>query len=215
MLHPIRDMKIRDMVFVEAWSMKESLEAEVRSFKAASCDNLEVCYGKMHKRKQLDDAVSRLQHQLSDESLQMLPEYHQRIQVLKNLRYIDEDNAVQLKGRVACEISTCDELIATELVFENALTDMDPAEIVALLSGMVFQEKVDTEVRAQRPCTQDPPSHVFKPALLFGKQSLYLVGGNYFTGGGTPSHPSLFAKLCAHCRRCGSPCGGPPPQKKF
>ncbi len=40
-------------------------------------------------------------------------------QVLVKLEYIDAQNAVQLKGRVASEVNTCDELILTELVFEN------------------------------------------------------------------------------------------------
>jgi antiviral helicase SKI2 len=122
--------------------------------------------------------VKDLKFNLSDESLLLLPEYEQRVQVLKALHYINAEQAVQLKagsisapeghhrqrrrgapfsapclpsahailsapyqGRVACEISTCDEIVATELVFENALTELDPAEIVALLSCMVFQEK--------------------------------------------------------------------------
>lgn len=60
----------------------------------------------------------------------MIQRYEQRVQVLKNMGYIDQESAVQLKGRVACEVTTCDELIATELVFANALTDMAPEEIV-------------------------------------------------------------------------------------
>lgn len=43
-----------------------------------------------------------------------------------------EGNTVQLKGRVACEINTCDELIATEMVFENVLESLDPPEIAGL-----------------------------------------------------------------------------------
>ncbi|XP_033117389.1 DExH-box ATP-dependent RNA helicase DExH11-like [Anneissia japonica] len=48
--------------------------------------------------------------------------------------------SLQLKGRVGCEISH-HELILTELIFENVLTDLPAEEIVALLSCMVFQQK--------------------------------------------------------------------------
>lgn len=48
-----------------------------------------------------------------------------------SLGYV-EGNTVQLKGRVACEINTCDELIATEMVFENVLESLDPPEIAGL-----------------------------------------------------------------------------------
>ncbi len=59
--------------------------------------------------------------------------------VLRQLGYISEDDAVALKGRVAAEISTTDELILTELLFEGVLGDLNPAEAVALLSALVFQ----------------------------------------------------------------------------
>ena len=62
------------------------------------------------------------------------------LQVLKHLNYIDENNAVQLKGRVACEISN-HEIMITELVFENVLTELHPTEIAALLSCVVFEQK--------------------------------------------------------------------------
>lgn len=68
-----------------------------------------------------------------------LTELPSLFQVLQRLRYVDANNAVQLKGRVACEISN-HELIITELVFENVFTDLHPTEIVALLSCFVFQQ---------------------------------------------------------------------------
>ena len=45
------------------------------------------------------------------------------------------------QGRVACEITTTNELLLTELVFNNSLTPLRPAEIVALLSATVFQQR--------------------------------------------------------------------------
>lgn len=37
------------------------------------------------------------------------------------------------------------ELLVTELVFKNALTALQPAEIAALLSALVFQQKTNVE----------------------------------------------------------------------
>ena len=64
--------------------------------------------------------------------------------------YIDSSNTVQLKGRVACEIST-QELIITELVFHNVLTDLHPTEIAATLSCVVFEQKHCSEPNLS-PC---------------------------------------------------------------
>lgn len=53
--------------------------------------------------------------------------------------YVDHDKVVQLKGRVACEVNTCEELLLTELVFENVLAPLDAHEIAGLLSALVCQ----------------------------------------------------------------------------
>lgn len=51
---------------------------------------------------------------------------------------------VAMKGRVACEMGQ-NELIITELVLRNILTNLQPAEIAALLSSLVFQAKTDVD----------------------------------------------------------------------
>ena len=82
---------------------------------------------------------------MSDQNLQLLPDYQQRISVLRDLGFIDTYDRVELKGKVACEIHSADELVLTELILENVLADYTPEEIVALLACFVFQEKTDVE----------------------------------------------------------------------
>jgi len=82
---------------------------------------------------------------MSDQNLELLPDYEQRINVLKDLGFIDENGNVELKGRVACEINSVNELILTELILDNTLGEFEPEEIVALLSAFVFEEKTDAE----------------------------------------------------------------------
>lgn len=65
-------------------------------------------------------------------------------QVLQSLQYIDSGGAVQLKGRVACQISS-HELLLTELLFENALSPLAPEESAALLSCLVFTQNTQVE----------------------------------------------------------------------
>jgi ATP-dependent RNA helicase DOB1 len=47
-----------------------------------------------------------------------------------------------MKGRVACEISSGDELLLTELMFHGVFNDLSVEQSVALLSCFVFDEKV-------------------------------------------------------------------------
>lgn len=62
-----------------------------------------------------------------------------RKRVLRRLGHCDSEGVIQLKGRVACEINTCDELVVTELIFCGAFTDLSPEQSAALLSCMVHQ----------------------------------------------------------------------------
>lgn len=51
---------------------------------------------------------------------------------------------MQLKGRVACQISS-HELLLTELLFENTLSPLAPEESAALLSCLVFTQNTQIE----------------------------------------------------------------------
>lgn len=57
-------------------------------------------------------------------------------------RYVTSDDVLELKGKVACEISSADELTLTELMFNGVLKDVNVEEMVALLSCFVWREKL-------------------------------------------------------------------------
>ncbi|PNI76696.1 SKIV2L isoform 15, partial [Pan troglodytes] len=99
-------------------------------------------YLKLRERMQIQKEMERLRFLLSDQSLLLLPEYHQRVEVLRTLGYVDEAGTVKLAGRVACAMSS-HELLLTELMFDNALSTLRPEEIAALLSGLVCQSPGD------------------------------------------------------------------------
>ena len=58
------------------------------------------------------------------------------------LGYANAADVIEMKGRVACEISSGDELLLTELMFNGAFNDISVEQQVALLSCFVFQERV-------------------------------------------------------------------------
>ncbi len=96
-----------------------------------------------HDEWVVKENISQLRQLMSDQNLQLLPDYEQRISVLKDLEFITGERTVGLKGKVACEVHSVDELVLTQLVLENVLSDYEPEEVVALLSAFVFQEKTD------------------------------------------------------------------------
>ena len=71
-----------------------------------------------------------------------LDELKNRMRVLRRLGYTTSDGVIDMKGRVACEISAGDELVLTEMLTANVFAKMTVEQIVALLSCFTFGEKV-------------------------------------------------------------------------
>lgn len=114
---------------------------QARALKSHRHPNVEKYYTSLDRLETLRDRVMTLRHLLSNESLQLFPDFLQRKAVLRTLGYIDDEESVCVKGRVACEVGTCEELIVTEIVTEGLFSDLIPEEIVACLSSLVYQAK--------------------------------------------------------------------------
>lgn len=122
-------------------------------------------YETIHERKLMEGELKTLKLALSDQNLELLPDYESRVEVLKELSFIDENSTVLLKGRVACEINSAPELILTELILDNILADYTPEEAVALLSVFVFVEK-----------TESVPE--IPPRIAQGLDTIYAIADN-------------------------------------
>lgn len=83
-----------------------------------------------------------------------LDELKSRKRVLRRLGFVSEADVVMQKGRVACEISTGDELLLTELIFSGVFNTLDAASCAALASTFVFQEKSDTPAQIPEALVQ-------------------------------------------------------------
>ncbi|CAG8573200.1 50_t:CDS:10, partial [Diversispora eburnea] len=140
--------KIKDVDFHENWDIKVKYMDRLKRFKCRFCPDLNKHYALIHGERLLKNEIEDLKFTISGQNLELLPDYQQRIMVLKKLEYIDQNGTVQLKGRVACEINSSDELIVTELILDNVLNKYEPSEIVALLSCFVFDEKNDDNNKA-------------------------------------------------------------------
>lgn len=76
------------------------------------------------------------------QSVMHLDELKNRKRALRRLGFATGEDVVEQKGRVACEISSGDELLLTEMVFGGVFNDLTAQQCAALLSCFVFDEKV-------------------------------------------------------------------------
>ncbi|XP_061885977.1 helicase SKI2W [Entelurus aequoreus] len=143
-LHPVNDLQLKSVDVVEASLRIRALQDSLKDFNCIHSPTFAEQYAQVKERMSVQEELDKLLFLVSDQSLSLLPEYHQRIKVLQSLQYIDSSGAVQLKGRVACQISS-HELLLTELLFENVLSPLAPEESAALLSCLVFTQ--NTQVK--------------------------------------------------------------------
>uniref|UniRef100_A0A8C9ZIK3 SKI2 subunit of superkiller complex n=1 Tax=Sander lucioperca TaxID=283035 RepID=A0A8C9ZIK3_SANLU len=140
-LDPVNDLQLKSVDVVEDSMRVRVLQDILREF---NCIHSPTFAEQVCERMSVQEELDRLLFLVSDQSLSLLPEYHQRIKVLQSLQYVDSSGAVQLKGRVACQISS-HELLLTELLFENVLSPLAPEDSAALLSCLVFTQNTQVE----------------------------------------------------------------------
>lgn len=145
-LHPIKDLGLQDLDITGLWEERQEcisvMEGMVTTLiKNGAIWNLKESFESLSKESSLEHKLEMLKIATSDESLQLMPDYKQRIEVLRKLSYID-GTSVRLKGRAACEVNSCESVILTELVFEKVLQKVSAMDLAALLCSLVFQGKV-------------------------------------------------------------------------
>lgn len=100
-------------------------------------------YSLYAKKKEASNHMRELKKRIqSTQDILQLDELKCRKRVLRRLGFTTSSDIVDMKGRVACEISTGDELLLTELIFNGVFNPLSSEQCAALLSCFVFDEKV-------------------------------------------------------------------------
>lgn len=103
---------------------------------------LSVLLRQYAKKEKLHERIEQLTQTLGSKvSLIQMEELTARKRVLRRLNFVSEHDVIELKGCVACEITSADELLLTELLFDGVFNRLPAEQIAALLSCFVFEER--------------------------------------------------------------------------
>lgn len=116
-------VKVTELRVRELLAEREKAAAMAQNARCLQCPDFLKHYSMQHDEWLIKENIQSLKLLMSDQNLSLLPDYQQRTEVLKDLGFIDEESRVQLKGKVACEIHSADELVLTELILENVLAE--------------------------------------------------------------------------------------------
>lgn len=146
-VHPVRDLGLSALDITMVWdertaAVRTMLQTLATLMETGAAADLVSTLARLSVALKLETKLLKLRVATSDESLQLMPDYRQRAFVLQRLGYID-GTTVRLKGRAACEVNTCESIILTELVYEQVLQSLAAADLAAVLSTLVFTERLE------------------------------------------------------------------------
>ncbi|XP_069735881.1 exosome RNA helicase MTR4 [Phaenicophaeus curvirostris] len=141
LLDPIDDMGIKDQGLKKVIQKVEAFEHRMYSHPLHNDPNLETVYKLCEKKAQIAIDIKAAKRELKKaRTVLQMDELKCRKRVLRRLGFATSSDVIEMKGRVACEISSADELLLTEMMFNGLFNDLTAEQATALLSCFVFQE---------------------------------------------------------------------------
>ncbi|XP_077944178.1 exosome RNA helicase MTR4 [Gasterosteus aculeatus] len=143
LLDPVDDMGIKDPALKKVIQKVEAFEHRLYSHPLHSDPTLESAYSLCEKKAVIATKVRAAKLELKEaRTVLQMDKLKCRKRVLRRLGFASPSDVIEMKGRVACEISSADELLLTEMVFNGLFNDLTAEQATALLSCFVFQENV-------------------------------------------------------------------------
>eukprot|EP00117_Sycon_ciliatum_P021441 scpid29947/ scgid18789/ Superkiller viralicidic activity 2-like 2; ATP-dependent helicase SKIV2L2 len=156
LLDPADDMQIKDNSFQHLIKKYDTLKDRIRSHPLRKHKDLDTLYAKCKDKMDVLERVKSLQKEIKRaQTILQMGELKNMKRVLRRLGYASASDVIEVKGRVACEISSCDELVLTELLFNGAFSELSAEQVTALLSCFVYDER-SKETKEPHPDLQAP-----------------------------------------------------------
>ncbi|KAJ8689869.1 ATP-dependent RNA helicase mtr4 [Pleurotus ostreatus] len=142
LLDPVENMGIKDEKFLTLVKKIDLMEKKMYASPLHKDPRLPELYAMCSKKRESNERIRSLKKRIQATlDVLQLEELKCRKRVLRRLAFTDSEDIVDMKGRVACEISSGDELLLTELIFNGVFNLLSPEQCAALLSCFVFAEK--------------------------------------------------------------------------
>lgn len=141
LLDPISDMGIASDPFKSLLAMRDELNDKIQNSPFRT-DSDHVSRIEAFRTRSLLLEESRILRQQARESqiVTMKEELKRMKRVLRRLGYVSPEGVLGTKGRFSCELSTADELVLTDMVFDGVFNDLSVEQAVALLSCFIHKE---------------------------------------------------------------------------
>ena len=126
---------VKDLDFHQKVEEREKILEYSRNIKNLNCPHFYEHFKQYQNFKEVLEKKNQLIGELNPENLEHYKEFQTRQNILQDLKYVNEDNTLTLKGKAAREIGTTDCVLITELLTSDILNSLSEAEVVGFISG--------------------------------------------------------------------------------
>jgi len=156
LLDPVEDMQIEGPEIAAVVQKSLALQARIEASPVHAAPDRDARFEAFKRKLELEARCRSLRERIRRcRALTMRDSLRAMRRVLRRLGHVDAQHVVQMKGRVACEVNTADELLVTELIFNGVFGELDAAQAAALLSCLIFTDK-PASASAQQDDAQPP-----------------------------------------------------------
>lgn len=142
LLDPIQDMKIGDKQFKDVIRKIGTFESRLFGHPLHSNKDLGDLLSQYKEKAKVEgDLIAAKATLRKSKSLLQMEELKCMKRVLRRLGYCTASDVIEIKGRIACELSSADELLLTEMMFNGLFNNMTPPQVASILSCFVCSEK--------------------------------------------------------------------------
>ncbi|RLN48431.1 hypothetical protein BBJ28_00000073 [Nothophytophthora sp. Chile5] len=142
LLDPREDIDIQDEQFTRVIEKTVEAEKKLKSSPFHEAADKEARFALYNLKMESEAKMRELERKIKEsKSLVLRDDLRRRRRVLRRLDFVDKEGVIQRKGRTACEVSTTDELLVTEMIFNGQFNDLTVNDAVALLSCLINTEK--------------------------------------------------------------------------
>jgi len=145
-MDPITEMKIEDTDLDDVMAREKNLEKKLEVSPIAQHPKLKELHAAFASKVKIQQRLVEINQTLHDEQFKIMADDLRAMRrMLRRLEFVDNVGVVTLKGRMACEILNGDEILLTEVIFNNCFEGLDGDMIIALLSCFCFDDRTEDE----------------------------------------------------------------------
>jgi len=142
LIDPEKDMKINTPEFKDIVKKIMTFEKRLKKHSLHNDQDMaRLIQDYRSKAEVMSDLTAAKHHLKKSKSLLQMDDLKCMKRVLRRLGYCSTSDVIEVKGRIACELSSADELLLTEMMFNGVFNPLNPPQVASVLSCFVCTEK--------------------------------------------------------------------------